>query len=120
MTLLISSHILSELSLLAEHYLFIHKGELIKSVPAAELFGRSNSQLRFTCGSDPSAFLKEAVEKGWAEHAEMQEKVCVLFGPKKYPELLGRLASLNVTSLETREESLEARYMNMMNGGRAK
>ena len=120
MTLLISSHILSELSLLAEHYIFIHKGRLISSVPAEELLGKSSRELRFTCEADPEAFLKKAVEEGWAEQAVRENGVCILCGPKKYPELLEGLAHLFVTSLETREKTLEARYMDMMTGGEAK
>ena len=117
MTLLISSHILSELSVLAEHYLFIHKGEILESVSAKELMERSKGQLRFRCDADPSAFLKEAEEKGWAEKTERTDGECILYGPKSYPDLLRALAGLGVTSLETRDESLESRYMNLMQGG---
>lgn len=116
-TMLISSHILSELSLLAEHYLFIHKGEIVQSVSADTLFSRSGKQLRFRCDADAAAFLREAGEQNWAEHAEQKDGVNILYGPKDYSAILRELAQLGVTELETREESLEARYMTMMNGG---
>ena len=51
MTLLISSHILSELSLLAEHYLFIHKGRILQSVSSEELFSHSEKLFTFRCAS---------------------------------------------------------------------
>ena len=116
-TMLISSHILSELSLLADHYIFIHKGEIIKAVSAADLFNRSDKQLRFRCEADASAFLQTAVSSGWAERTEQNAGVNILYGPKNYPQILRELSLLGVTELETRDESLEGRYMNIMEGG---
>ncbi|MBQ7599468.1 MAG: ATP-binding cassette domain-containing protein [Clostridia bacterium] len=115
-TLLISSHILSELSLLADHYIFIHKGEIIQSVSAEELFSRSAKQLRFRCEGDASAFLMNAESRGWAEHTEQTDGVNILYGPKDYSAILGALATLGVTELETRDDSLETRYVNLMGG----
>lgn len=117
MTLLISSHILSELSLLAEHYLFIHKGVILRSVSAEELFSRSDKRLIFRCENDPSAFLKEAVSNGWAEEIEEKNGSFILHGPKQYPALLAALSELNVTELETKEETLETRYLSLMGKG---
>lgn len=119
-TLLISSHILSELSLLAEHYIFIHKGRIVKSVSSEELFSGSAKQLRFTCEADASAFLSEAEEKGWTERTGQRDGKNVLYGPKDYPAILGALSSLGVTDLETIDDSLETRYMNIMEGGETK
>ena len=116
-TLLISSHILSELSLLAEHYLFIHYGQIIKAVSADELFGTSSKQLRFTCEGDSSAFIAAVRENYWAEDAEMTDGINILYGPKDYPAILSGLSELGVTTLETRDEALETRYMNLMGGG---
>lgn len=114
MTLLISSHILSELSLLAEHYLFIHKGQILQSISAEVLFSHSDKRLIFRCESDPTEFLKEAVSNGWAEKAETEDGKCILHGPKNYPAILSKLAGLNVTELETKEETLETRYLSLM------
>ena len=114
MTLIISSHILSELSLLAEHYLFIHKGEIVTSVSAEKLFAQSEKRLMFRCERDPSAFMKSATENGWVVDAVTEDGVCVLYGPKNYPAILEALSSLEVTSLETKEETLETRYLSLM------
>ena len=120
MTLLISSHILSELSLLAEHYIFIHKGKIIRSVSAEELFNSSRKQLRFRCEADPSAFLASAESYGWAERAERRGETCVLSGPKNYPALLRALSELRVTDIETGEEDLESHYLSLMGEGEGK
>jgi ABC-2 type transport system ATP-binding protein len=117
MTLLISSHILSELSLLAEHYLFIHKGVILKSVSADELFAHSDKRLIFKCSGDPSAFLKDAVSNGWADETEIRDDCCILHGPKNYPAILKALSDLDVTALETKEETLETRYLSLMERG---
>lgn len=116
-TILVSSHILSELSLLADYYLFIHKGRILRAMEAEELFAGASRQIRFECAKDPTAFLREAVDEGWAERAEREEGVNVLYGPQRYPEILHALSLLEVTSLETRDDSLETRYMNIMQGG---
>ena len=116
-TLLISSHILSELSLLAEHYLFIHKGVILKSMSAEQMFDRAGNQLRFRCEKDAAAFLAMAVENSWAEQTEMKDGLHILYGPKRYPEILKALADLGVTALETRDDSLEERYLNIIQGG---
>lgn len=114
MTLIISSHILSELSLLAEHYLFIHKGEIVTSVSAEKLFAQSEKRMMFRCERDPSAFMKSATENGWVVDAVTEDGVCVLYGPKNYPAILEALSSLEVTALETKEETLETRYLSLM------
>jgi ABC-2 type transport system ATP-binding protein len=114
MTLIISSHILSELSLLAEHYLFIHKGEIVTSVSAEKLFAQSEKRLMFRCERDPSAFMKSATENGWVVDAATEDGVCVLYGPKNYPAILEALSRLEVTALETKEETLETRYLSLM------
>ena len=116
-TILVSSHILSELSLLADCYLFIHQGRIIRTMEAEELFAGASRQIRFECEKDPSAFLQEAVKEGWIERVDRESGVNVLYGPQKYPEILRALSLLDVTSLETRDDSLEARYMNIMQGG---
>ncbi len=117
MTLIISSHILSELSLLAEHYLFIHKGEIVTSVSAEKLFAQSEKRMMFRCERDPSAFMKSATENGWVVDAVTEDGVCVLYGPKNYPAILEALSSLEVTALETKEETLETRYLSLMGKG---
>lgn len=117
MTILVSSHILSELSLLADYYLFIHKGRILRAMEAEELFAGASRQIRFECKKDPTEFLREAVKEGWIERADRESGINVLYGPQKYPEILRAMSLLEVTSLETCDDSLEARYMKIMQGG---
>ena len=117
MTLLISSHILSELSLLADYYLFIHKGVILQSVAAEELFGQMTKQLVIKADDDASGFLKNALEGGWIERYEEKDGRLILYGPTYYPALLAGLSQIGVSELETHEDSLETLYMSMMNGG---
>ena len=117
MTLIVSSHILSELSLLADYYLFIHRGEIIKTAYATELFSDLSKRLIVTLSSDPSDFIKEITENGWASGCEMSEGKLVLIAPYDLPKLLGGLSKLDVTDIETLDETLETRYLSIMNGG---
>jgi len=41
----------------------------------------------------------------------------ILYGPKNYPALLRALSDLEVTELETKEETLETRYLSLMERG---
>ena len=116
MTLLVSSHILSELSLLADYYLFIHKGVILEAVYAKDLFKKAARQLVVRVGSDPSGFLRCAIDGGWIERYEEKDGALILYDPKNYPRLLAGLAEIGVNDLFTREESLETRYMSMMGG----
>jgi ABC-2 type transport system ATP-binding protein len=61
MTILVSSHILSELSLLATDYGFIDKGRLIKQISAHELEGECRRFIRLVTPETEKAasFLKE-------------------------------------------------------------
>ena len=108
-TLMISSHILSELSLLADDYLFIHKGKLVKSISAEDLFRDMGKQIRFRCEEDPSGVFPGVLQKNGEWY--------VLSGPFDYPSLLEKLSKLGVTDLETGTETLETRYMSIIYGG---
>ena len=120
MTILISSHILSELSLLAEYYLFIHKGRLIRAMPACELNGEDSKLLMFKCCEDAGEFMRTAAERGLAAKTEVSDGWNVIRDPKNYPALLEALSKLGVTELETKDETLESHYISLMNGGGAK
>ena len=119
MTLLVSSHILSELAQLADYYWFIRKGTIIQTASAGELLAHASKELSFKCSSDASELLKIVVENGWADGAKAAGSEggwSILYGPKNYSAILKTLSGLNVTDLTTREESLETHYMRLMEG----
>ena len=63
LTIIISSHILEELSKIATHYGVIHKGKMVDEFTAAELEQRCRKELKFLV-SDPQAaahLIREAV-----------------------------------------------------------
>ena len=63
LTIIISSHILEELSKIAAHYGVIHKGKMVDEFTAAELEQRCRKELKFLV-SDPQAashLIREAV-----------------------------------------------------------
>ena len=109
-TLIISSHILSELSLLADDYLFINKGKIVKSVSADELFSNMGKHIRFRCEKDPAEVFGEGVLRKDGDWY-------VISGPFDYPSVLDTLSKLGVTDLETSTETLETRYMSIIYGG---
>lgn len=62
-TILISSHILSELHLLASHFGIIHKGELLEQLSAAELHEKCQHYLHIKV--DDAGKAAAVIEGGW-------------------------------------------------------
>ena len=119
MTLLVSSHILSELAQLADCYWFIRKGTIIQTASAGELLAHASKELSFKCAADASELLKIVVENCWADGAKAaagEGGWNILYGPKNYSAIIKTLSGMNVTDLTTREESLETHYMRLMEG----
>ena len=119
MTLLVSSHILSELAQLADDYWFIRKGTIIQTASAGELLAHANKELHFRCSSDATEILKIFVDNGWADGAKAavsDDGWNIVYGPKDYDAILKTISGLNVTDLSTSEESLETHYMKLMEG----
>ena len=115
MTILISSHILSELSQLADAYLFLHKGRISETSTASELSEHATKELRFQCRENAENAVKAILEKGYAEKASPVDGGFVLYDPKDYSGILRELSVLEITDLETRKASLESHYLEIMN-----
>lgn len=117
-TVLISSHILSELSLLATHYGFVDKGKIVKEISAVEL-EQSVRKCMIAEVSDPKALALVLEEMGVEfemisdKKARILEKLSVTLLSEKLSakrcELLG---------LTEADESLESYFLDLVGGGR--
>lgn len=113
-TVLISSHILDELSRLATCYGFIDSGSLLKEITAKELKAACRKCVSITV--DRGQALCTALDELGLEYRLHSETEADIFGHPTVTELVQALAARNcsVLSIREREESLESYYMNLI------
>jgi len=113
-TVLISSHLLDELSRIATHYGFLDNGTLLREMRAAELEAACRKCIRLTV-SDTVTLCTVLEEKG-LEYRILSESLAEIYSPIIITELVQALASAGclVLSVHEREESLENYYMNLV------
>lgn len=117
-TVLISSHILDELSKLATHYGFIDGGRMIKEVSREELEESCRKCIRVEV-SDTKALSRVLDEMG-EDYKILTGKTADIYGKVVISKLTGALEKQNceLISVKERDESLESYYVNLIGGGK--
>lgn len=115
-TVLISSHILDELSRLATHYGFIHKGRMVKELTAKELESSCRKCVRVEV-TNIQALSRILDEKGLEYHIASDE-IADIFAQIHVSDFVMALSKENcqVLTMTEREESLESYYVNLIGG----
>ena len=115
-TVLLSSHILAELSRLATHYGFLHQGKLAREITAAELERVCRKCLRLTV-TDPAACCRGLDEQG-LEYTLAGEQEVDVYEVENLTQLILALdrAGCQILTIQQRDESLESYYMNLVGG----
>lgn len=116
-TVLISSHILDELSRLATHYGFIDNGYMLKEISAKELEAACRKCVRLTV-TDVNA-LSRLLDEMKLEYSIISDNEADIYGEFSLTELAIALAQENceVKSMRDRDESLENYYISLLGGG---
>ena len=116
-TVLISSHILDELSRLATHYGFVDGGQMLKEISAADLDTACRKCMRLTV-TDVKA-LVQVLDGMGVEYKVLSDAQADVYARLNVSQLTLALAKENceVLSLEERDESLESFYINLVGGG---
>lgn len=116
-TVLISSHILDELSRLATHYGFIDKGSIVKEITAAEMERACHKCIHVEV-SDTKALARVLTQKQ-IEYAVTSEYEADIFQECNVTELVFALSKeqCEVRRISERDESLESYYINLIGGG---
>lgn len=116
-TVLISSHILDELSKLATHYGFIDSGSILKELSAEELEAACQKRLRLEV-SDTRA-LARVLDSMKVEYKILSDMQADVFAKINISELTFALfrEGCTVTSVQERDESLESYYVSLIGGG---
>ena len=115
-TFLVSSHILGELSKIATHYGFVHKGEILKEITAQELKDVCRKCLSITV-TNPSA-LAPALDFLKLEYRLTAENKADVYGDVDLTEFGSILKLHGVTLLHATEkdEDLESYNINLIGG----
>lgn len=117
-TVLISSHILDELSRLATHYGIIDGGRMVKELSAAELDANCRKALRVRV-SDIRALTRVLDARG-LDYAVADDHSADIYAELAVSDLVHALDAENcaLLSAETRDESLESYFISLVGGER--
>lgn len=116
-TVLISSHILDELSRLATHYGFIDHGHIVKEISAQELEAACRKCMCVEVTDTRT--LARVLDELNLEYAVHSDTEADIYGTVHVTELVLRLAQeqCEVIRIHERDESLESYYIRLIGGG---
>ena len=115
-TVLISSHILDELSRLATHYGFIDGGRMVKEVSARDLEAACRKCVRVEVTS--TLPLTRVLDNLGLEYQVLSRTQADIYGKVNISKLVEALKqeSCDLISVKERDESLESYYINLVGG----
>lgn len=115
-TVLISSHILDELSRLATHYGFIDRGRMVKEISAEELEAACRKCVRVEV-TDIKA-LTRVLNTMKVDYSIVSDTKADIFAQIKVSELTKKLDKENceVLTMQERDENLESYYVSLVGG----
>lgn len=116
-TVLISSHILDELSRLATHYGFLDHGRMVRELSAGELEAICKKCIRLKI-SDVNA-LVQVLDNMGLEYAIRDKAEADIYGEVNLSQLIIELSSqgCQVLGIQEHNESLESYFMSLIGGG---
>lgn len=117
-TVLISSHILDELSRLATHYGFIDHGQMIKEISAKDLESACRKCTRIEVSDTrPLAY---TLDKMGVDYNILSDETADIYAKINLTQLTLALAeeSCDIYSVQEKDESLESYYISLLGGGK--
>lgn len=118
-TIFISSHILSELYLLATDYIFIHKGKIIDVITHNELEAKCRKYIRIKTDDVPKALTVLDKVMDNPEYKVVSENTIHLYSDKNNMERISRAFlqyEIVITELSVMEQTLEDYFMAITGG----
>lgn len=115
-TVLISSHILGELSKLATHYGFIDRGSIVSEISAEELESRCRKRIRVKVDNIKS-LIRYLDGKGF-EYSVISEDEAFIYASPEVTAFVSDLLSegCRIISMSESDESLESYFINLVGG----
>ena len=116
-TVLISSHILDELSRLATHYGFIDKGRMVKEMSAAELEAACRKCMRVEVSN--TAALSRVLDGMGVEYKILTDTTADIYAKLNISELTRALdkSACELRAITEHDESLESYFVGLVGGG---
>ncbi len=117
-TVLVSSHILDELSKLATHYGFIDNGRIVKEMSAEELEAACKKCVRMEVSNTKA--LACVLDKMQIDYKIITEETADVYAKVNISRMAAALAKENceLISVQERDESLESYYISLVGGGK--
>ena len=117
-TVLISSHILDELSRLATHYGFIDHGRMVKEISAAELEASCRKRVRVEVSD--TAKLARVLDGMAMEYSVLSDTEADIYGQIAVTPLVLALLKedCELLTMHEHDESLESYYVSLVGGAR--
>lgn len=116
-TIIISSHILTELSKLATNFAFVEGGEVVKEVTTEDVENAGGVQSEFF-SSDPAGLLRVLKEKGLDARIEEGTGIIRVKGVFNLTDVVMEASKqgVNIARVSTRETDLETYFINLVGG----
>ena len=117
-TVLISSHILDELSKVATHYGFIDNGHIVKEMSADELEAACKKCVRMEVSNTKA--LAHVLDEMGIDYKIITDETADVYAKVNISQLTAALTKENceVISMKERDESLESYYVSLVGGGK--
>lgn len=117
-TVLISSHILDELSKLATHYGFIDNGRIVKEMSAEELEAACKKCVRMEVSNMKA--LVRVLDEMHIDYKILTDETADVYAKVNISSMTAALAKENceLISVQERDESLESYYISLVGGGK--
>ena len=117
-TVLISSHILDELSRLVTHYGFIDSGRIVKEMSAEELEAACKKCVRLEVSNIKA--LARVLDEMQIDYKIITDEAADVYAKVNISRMTAALAKENceLISMQERDESLESYYISLVGGGK--
>lgn len=118
-TILISSHILSELSALATHYAFIDRGRMLETVSAADLRERCRDCLELRVDDDARAAQVLEEQLGTRDFEVLPQERLRLYAFLDHPQTVNRVLieeGVGLISAQQKDSNLEDYFLALIDG----
>ena len=120
-TMLISSHILNELYLLATDYIIIHKGKVIESLSHEQLEAKCENYVKVCTDNLPQCVTVIEKELKISDYKVMDDHTLYVYAFTEEPQRISQVLTQNnivVSELSVCGQSLEEYFLSVMGGGR--
>ncbi|MCM1284327.1 MAG: ABC transporter ATP-binding protein [Roseburia sp.] len=120
-TMLISSHILSELYLLATDYIMIHKGKIIENLSHEELEAKCENYVKVCTDSLPQCITVIEKELGILDYKVIDDRTLHIYAYTEEPQKISQVLTQNnivIGELSVCGQSLEEYFLSVTGGRR--